>query len=125
MNPDIKFLTFQGKIIPIHKHTDQQWRDSSGTIYALEEASNMVDPVSRCGVGVLSLSTDSKYTPGCAPHDYAYSSTTYQLYHTFEEANDMLRRNITILGNAFLGRVFQLVAGLFGKRFWENKETRL
>lgn len=119
-----KFLAYKTGIIEIHKGQDGLWYDKEGTLHALQEDVNSTDPIVRCGVGALSLSKDSKYTAGCAPHDFAYTSKAYQLFHTREEADDYLRRNTTLLGSAFLGRLFRLISNLWGGRFWENKKTR-
>lgn len=118
-----KYINFRGLTYTITKCTDGLWRDADGTIYGLTDDENSVDIVIRCGVGWASLLEDSKYTDACKAHDYAYTSPAYQLFHTREEADEMLRKHTSLLGSNLLGRVFHLVSRLLGKKYWENKKT--
>jgi hypothetical protein len=111
-----KFVLFHGKVLELSRAEDGLWRDSFGTVWALADDSASVDPINRCGVGMLSL---PEGWGQCSSHDYAYSSPAYQLYHTREEADRMLEH----LNPGIVGHLFYYAAHLFGSRFWEDKAT--
>ena len=113
---ETKYLVWKLGKIEITKGSDGLWRDGWDTVYAFPDGKS-VDKMVRCGVGLLSL---PEGVGNCGPHDFAYSSPYYQLAHTREEADEMLRR----LNPGLLGRFFYWASRLFGGRFWENNETR-
>lgn len=91
---------------------------------ALTDDAASVDPVNRCGIGIFSLSEDHPLTAACQPHDYAYSSPAYQLFHTREEADEMLEKLASqINGWSFLAKPFKWISRLFGASKWENNST--
>lgn len=119
-----KFFAFKGKVYEIRKCDDNQWRDEFGCIYALADFENMVDLKNVCGVGIFSLPEGHPANEICAIHDFKYSSTTYQLYHTRREADEELERDLNKIGYPIFGRIARFVSRIFGKRFWENDKTR-
>jgi len=96
--PEIKYLHYKGKLIEIQKCEDGLWRDELGCIYALTEDSATVDPINRCGAGIFSLKPSHPLTDACTPHDFAYCSPAYQLFHTREEADLMLEHHVELVG---------------------------
>lgn len=126
-----KFLAYKTGLVEIRYREDGQWHASDGTIYALTDDSASVDEQIRCGIGMLSFNSDFPLTDACRSHDYMYSSPTFQLFHTREEADKWLeslgtqiaaQSNLPIL--APIARIFRWVSTLFGGKYWENKATR-
>lgn len=128
-----KFIVYSGNTVRLVKGADGLWRADNGTIFALTDNSASVDSVDRCGISIFSLPADLSITDACKAHDYAYSSPAYQLFHTRAEADEMLRRNIELLGEgkwySILATPFYYLARIFGGfggklKLWENKKTR-
>ena len=71
-----------------------------GTEYILEDDAAVGDKVTRCGVGPLSLSPDSEWTPSCAGHDFAYGSIRYMQTHTRSETDRARSHGIATNGDA-------------------------
>lgn len=126
--PEIKYLSFRGKLIEIQKCEDGLWRDELGCVYALTEDTATVDPINRCGVGIFSLKPTHPLTDACKAHDYAYSCPVYQLFHTREEADQMLEHHVELIGEGhwydILAKPFYWITRVFGWLFWENKDTQ-
>jgi len=119
-----KFLVFKGNVIPIERYSDGLWGDTEGGLYAVSEQTGAVDLVARCGVGIFSLSPKSSATAACTPHDFAYSSAAYQMFHTRKEADEYLARLLKQLpGRAWLAKPFYYLTRLFGRFLWENDKT--
>jgi len=123
-----KYIHFRGRVIAIRKCLDGLWRSMDGTIWGFTEDTAVVDPVSRCGVGIFSLAAEHELTSGCQPHDYAYSSPAYQLFHTRKEADEMLLNNINLIGKSkwysVFAKPFYYFSRWFGGKYWENNKTR-
>jgi len=119
-----KFIIIGGEVITLTLGADKQYRDEDNTIWALRD-DNTADPVDRCGVGLASLSPDNPLTPFCTIHDYEYSSGTWQIYHTRQEADQQLRDNIANSPTlwSFMARPFYYLSRAFGGKFWEVKKT--
>lgn len=124
------YIVLKNQVIELTKGSDGLWRDADGGVYAYADAGSSVDDKSRCGVGIFSLPESSYLTPACAIHDYQYSSPAYQAFHTRQEADRALRRNIkTIVGSPYnpvylLGQLFKSVVDTLGSQYWDNKNTR-
>lgn len=118
-----RYLVYKGSVFEVTKRDDGLWYDQFGTVIALAEDKNSVDPIDRCGVGILSLPADSSLTDACRPHDYAYSSDAYQAFHYRQDADEMLDHLVAILGHPQLGELFEYLAHEFGASKWENKRT--
>lgn len=118
-----KFIVFRGEVVELSQGIDGLFRSKEGTIFALREAGASVDEVDRCGIGLLSLPADSILTDACRAHDYMYSSTAYQAFHTREEADNELARLAHLLGS-HTGPVLKLISRILGGWFWENDATR-
>ena len=122
-----RFFVYKKKVIGIIQGEDGLWRDADGTIYALEDDRASVDPRNVCGVGPVSLPEDSPLNEACRPHDYEYSSPAYQAFHTREEADEDLRKNLELLSQGhwyhFVAYPFYWLARTFGGTFWENNMT--
>lgn len=122
------FIVFRGEVIELSKGPDGLWRDIDGSVYAYAEQGSSTDKEIRCGVGIFSLSKEHPLTPACAIHDYQFSCPAYQAFHTFDEANRQLRRNIKYIGKGkwygVLAQPFKTIVDIFGSQFWDNKKTR-
>lgn len=122
------YINFKGQTIELTKCSDGLWRNVDGDIFAYAEQGSSSDKEIRCGVGIFSLSKDHPLTPACEIHDYQFSSPAYQMFHTFDEANRQLRRNIKYIGRGkwygILAQPFKSIVDIFGSRFWDNKNTR-
>jgi hypothetical protein len=121
---DQKYLVGKkGKCITIYKSDqDKLWRDIEGTIYGFADGKSS-DAVTRCGIGMLSLPTNSPCTLAAVAHDFSFTSPVYQLFHSRYEADQELERQLKLLGRWY-SRPFYLLSRLFGRFFWENKDTR-
>lgn len=119
-----KYFSANKKLWTIKSFPDGLWRDRWGCVYALSEASESVDDISRCGINAVSLPVNHPANDACNAHDFAYSSPAYQLYNTRADADRMLEQHLKIVGYPVMGKVFRFISKLFGGRFWENKETR-
>lgn len=122
---DVKYIAFGNSVEKLTKHSDGLWRDSLGTIWAYSEDSYSSDPVSRCGIGFFSLPEACEANLACNAHDFAYSSPTYQAYHTRKEADEDLKRSLIALNYPVIGPIFYSIARFLGGLFWENKKTNL
>ena len=102
MESESKYIvTPKWGIIELKADEKGLWRDKHGTVFALADQSS-ADPFDRCGVAPFVLPvTIPSLEDGCKPHDYMYSSTAFQLFHTMHEANlEMLRlHNISTAGH--------------------------
>ncbi len=121
---EVKYFHANRTTWKITKFTDGLWRDALGCVYALADKENSVDDVSRCGVGIFSLPANHPANDGCRAHDYKYSSTAYQLYHSRKEADLALEQDLRLLGYSTLGIIFKRLSRYFGAKYWERKETR-
>lgn len=123
----LKYLVIGKEKIPIFLCADGLWRDRYDVVYALRDASGVVDRVTRCGVGVFSLDPSHPLTDACGPHDFAYSSPAYQTFKTRAEADEYLESLVRqIDGGKFswLASPFRWISRVFGGLFWENKNTK-
>lgn len=122
----IRYLIFKGHVVPIFKSfEDGLWRDQFGTIIALRDDTATLDLSDRCGIGVFSLSESHELTAYCRPHDYAYSSPAYQVFHTRRQADEYLRDLIAENKKWWwLANPFYWLSRLFGGRAWEHEATR-
>lgn len=126
-----KFLVIGTQIIELKNIPGTlRWvtSDAYQTEFAMNEDSQTVDTVTRCGVGpIFSLSPDSNLTAACAVHDFAYNSPSYQAFHTRVEADVMLRYLMGMIRphEHYLAEIFFKITRIFGSRFWENKETNI
>ncbi len=123
-----KFLVWKGKVVTLTKGSDGLYRDPDGVIIAIENEYSK-DPIARCGVGLLSLSADSKLTSICRVHDYMYNSLAYQVFHTRDAADLWLYETIQKTlerkwYGSIIGPFFYWIPKLFGARYWENEATR-
>lgn len=131
-----RFIKFRGENIEINKSPeDSFWRDSEGCIYA-EADLEAADYVDRCGIGLISLSENHPANRACKPHDFKYSSSVYQEFHTRKEADEDLERDIELLAEgdpstagdnkwwSILGKPFKAISRILGGNFWENGKTR-
>jgi hypothetical protein len=125
VSPITRYLQAGKESIKLTQRPDGLWADDKGTIYALPE-DGQVDNVVRCGVGdTLSLNPDHPFTPACAVHDYKYSSPAYQKFHSRDEADKDLERDLKKLGaSGFTARLFKKLSSWFGKKYWENANTK-
>src|SRR5689334_18422521 len=114
--------------VELTKGEDGLWRDREGTIFGLAEDDADADPIVRCGVGVASLPVSDEWTPGCAPHDFAYSSPAYQRFHDRSEADEMLEDHLKFVSTSRWRRALApaaaLAARIAGWPFWEWARTR-
>lgn len=122
--PFQRFLHFRGQVWELRAYSDYQWRDKWGCVYALRDNRASIDNVDRCGVWFFSLSEKHPLTVACRPHEYMYTSPTFQLYHTREQADRALYRYAKILGFPTVGKIFQWLSSVFGGPLWENEKTR-
>lgn len=123
----IRYLKFKGEIIPLYWIQPKNWyEDKDGTPYAYADAGG--DPVIRCGVGMLSFPVGSPLTEACAPHDFKYSSTVFQFYHSRAEADADLLRDLEKVsaGTAYrvFAKPFYYLARWFGGQYWENNKNK-
>ena len=101
------------------------WMDDSKTIWAYVDSTATTDQIVRCGVYPFVLPEDSICSRAAKAHDYAYSSTMYQLFYTRKEADDKLYADLRCIGySKLVATAMWGVARLFGRFFWENKKTR-
>lgn len=119
-----KYFNFRGQVYTIEKRPDGIWRDAWGTEYSLSEDENSVDKINRYGIGIFSIPANHPASEAAAAHDHAYSSRVYQLYNTRKEADDALLESVRLTGNNLLARFGHLISRLFGRFFWERRETR-
>lgn len=126
-NPETK--TLRGSVLL--KYPDGLWRDAHGTIYALPEDSWSVDKTTRAGVGIFSLPEDHPLSQASGPHDYAFTSPTYQAFHTRIEADLMQLKNIALLTNKKNWRTrlqlwaIKMLLKRFSDGYWENEATSM
>lgn len=127
-----KYIRAGGRTIEL-----QQWfeggrfYDNHGTEYALRDG-HSIDQVDRCGIGWLSVPAWFKWTKrlneACGPHEFKYVSKTYQAYHTREEADNDLARDIYLMADgawwSILRYPARLLSRLFGSSLWENDKTK-
>jgi len=123
-----KYLVVEGEILTLqHSSFTDTWYDDYGCLWAIEDDAKGADPVVRCGVGFASLPASHPLTDACRRHDYAYSSPTYQLFHTRKEADDFLYLQIKMVGKGHWYRIlatpFYRLVRTFGWKFWENEKT--
>ena len=100
-----------------------RWFSFDGVEFALSDDASSVDPIDRCGIGRFSLPTSVPIN--CAPHDFAYSSPTYQVFHTRKEADEMLEsltEQAPGLWN-LLAKPFYWISRQFGAIRWEDPKT--
>lgn len=125
---DIISLKYNEKEILIIYGLDRLWRDSKGTVYGFVDSLSSANSVIRCGIGVLSLPRDSILTDACAPHDYMYSCPAYQATNCRKDADELLKTYIKIVTKESWLKVatypFYWVTRVFGRHFWENRDTR-
>lgn len=114
---------FINRTVRLEQGEDGFYRDEAGVIYALPDKASSIDDVNRCGIGVLSLPKNMSINDACKLHDYAYSSPVFQAFYKREEADEMLRQHAAILGYPVLGKIFKFISRIFGRKYWENKET--
>ena len=120
------YIVFKGEIVHIGRGNDGFYRDATGTIYALRDDEDVADVIDRCGIGWASLPVRNPLNPGCRVHDYAYTSSAYQAFHTRKEADEYLRRLIAETPSKWsvLAWPFYWLSRIFGGKYWENKKTR-
>jgi hypothetical protein len=125
VSPITRYLTAGSETIKLTQRPDGLWADAQGTIYALPE-DGQVDNVVRCGVGDnLSLDPSHPFTPACAAHDYKYSSPAYQKFNSRAKADEDLEKDLKKLGaSGFTARLFKKLSSWFGKKYWENADTK-
>lgn len=123
-----KYISFKNTLIELRYLDDGFWHSCDGTIFALADDSATLDPINRCGIGILSFNTDFPLTIDCRVHDYMYSSPAFQLFHTRSEADTWLQNLVIQTGEGhwykILAKPFRFLANLFGGRAWENEKTR-
>lgn len=101
---------------------DGNWRDTSGTIWALREDGVFTDSDPRCGKAPLTI---NRYADGCAAHDFAYNSPTYQEFHTRKEADQNLKKHLLMVGAPkVVANLFYWIVRRVGGFFWENDKTK-
>lgn len=124
-NPNVfTYVSSRFGSIEIDRGEDLQWRDGYGTLYNLMESSLTGDAVIRCGVGRWSLAPSDPATAACGPHDVAYSSRTYQIYHYRSEADKMLENLLEQVPDRWwLSKPFYWIVRILGRKYWENKTT--
>ena len=116
--------------LPLLITDERRLIDPFGTEYACEDECLMVDTNDVAGVGPFSLPNDEELTEAAKPHDFKYSSATYQAYHTQKEADDDLARHANLLITSWPKRqLFKVGWWLVRKsglpeRFWDNKLTK-
>jgi len=109
----------------LHRKEDGLWRDKYGTIWGFQDGTASIDPDNVCGVGAISLSTENTLNAACFVHDQAYSNPTYQTFHSREEVDQQLYISLKKAGaGKLLSDMFYKLARVFGRFFWEKKETR-
>jgi hypothetical protein len=119
------FIVFRDEVTELTQGTDRLWRSKEGTIFAFRERLGSVDDVDRCGIGIFSLSKRDPLTDACRPHDYMYSSTAYQAFHTRAEADAELWRLAELVdGSSWKVWLLGAIPPIFGGAFWENSKTR-
>lgn len=108
---------------------DGRWVDNGGTVWAISENSLSADKEVRCGIGFASLPQGDRFTDGCRAHDFAFSNSNFQSYHTRSEADRMLLNHLLLIsGN---NRVRRLAAHAMYRLtravswlFWDDPKTR-
>lgn len=120
-----------GEFIEMHdrlivRGKDGFFRDKDGVIYALAEEDNSIDKKTRLGVGVFSLPECDSLNDAAKAHDFAYSSSVFQEYHTRKEADNILKNQLFLLaGNNPIKKakayIIYKISRLFGSFFWEGK----
>lgn len=102
------------------------WIDSKGTFWALREESESVDERDVCGVGFFSLPETEAFEDInhiCAGHDYRFSCPIYMAYHTIDEANLELKRQLEEAGHSILAFIFYPLTKIFGRFFWTARSS--
>lgn len=111
--------------IILHRKEDGLWRDKYGTIWGFLDTAASVDQDNVCGIGAFSLPVDDPLNAACFVHDQAYSNPTYQTFHSREEVDQQLYDSLEKAGAGKpLSNMFYKLARVFGRFFWEKKETR-
>lgn len=122
---DVQYIIFRGEVVTLVRGEDDLWRDSLGTVFALRDDTGTADIVTRCGVGLFSLSPKHPLTAACQPHDYMYSSPAFQKFHSRWEADKYLAFLVRqVPWWRWLAQPFFDLAHLFGGRYWENRDTK-
>lgn len=123
MSPEVLYIIISAKVEKLEKDERGFYIDSLGTIWALAEAVNSVDPVNRCGIGVFSLPTTERFkdlNEICSVHDYMTSSIVFMTFHTRKEADDYLKN----IKHPLLKELFYNISRVFSRYFWEVSKTR-
>lgn len=122
-NGEKKYIVAKGEVFTLtYSLVDNLWRAEDGTIFALRDDKASVDGVDRCGVWFFSLPEHHPLTASCIPHEMAYSSPSFQLFHTRKEADEMLFNLIKQNKKyKWLAWPFYFLARTFGGWFWEGK----
>jgi len=119
-----KFIVFHGEVITLTEKFPDRFFDERGTEFAIESDAS-ADPITRCGVGYLSLPVSHPLTSMCKIHDYMYNSRTFQVYHSRDEADRKLRDLIRKSPSWWwLAQPFYYLAHWFGTNYWEQDSTR-
>lgn len=123
-----------GQFVKIHdrlivRGKDGYFKDKDGTLYAVIDEEDSLDDEVRLGVGPFSLSQSDRLTVAAKAHDYAYSSKVFQERYKRAEADKMFDDHLALLaGKSHIQRakafVLSKLAKVFGRFFWERKETR-
>ncbi len=126
-NPSPQFIIANNKVEEITLHDDGDWYDPYGTVLALATKDYAApDADNRCGVGVFSLPADNSLNDSCKPHDYMYSSPSFQSFHTRQYADYYLKSLLELAPNekhSVTPSLFEVLARQEGFHFWDNPET--
>lgn len=125
----VQYIKFRGEVIDL-TYDGFFWRDNFGTIYGYTDDTLSLDHTTQCGLAKIWAFDPSAFpelTEACAPHDNKYSNPAFQAYHTREEADEDLERDVKLLApgrQKLLAKPFKWLARLFGGSAWENKQTK-
>lgn len=123
-----------GQFIKVHdrlivRGKDGYFKDKDGTLYAVIDEEDSLDDTIRLGVFPFALPESDPLNDAARAHDYAYSSEFYQKRYTREEVDNLLEMQLKQLaGDSPIQQakafVLSKLARLFGRFYWENKETK-
>jgi hypothetical protein len=115
--------------IELRQDGDGRWLDENGTEFVLEDDAAIGDPITRCGVGPLSLPQESEWTDACRAHDFEFGSIRYMETHKRSEADRaLLSRMLIIAGDnpAKKAAAYAMygVSRALGWYWWDVRATR-
>jgi len=122
-----KFIVVGREVYRLVRGEDGFYRDAWGCIWALEDDKASVDPLDRCGVGLMSLPVDHPLNTACKIHDYQFSCPVYQAFYTRAAADKQLLNNLKLIAKdkwySVMAKPFYWISRLLGSSYWENERT--